>query len=183
MSDAFIPATGEAVATPKKSQLDENIDKVKVHFVAVGSAPILKKTKFLISSQQRFVSVTAFLRKMLRLDAPDSSNKGSSLFLYCNSAFLPGPEELVGDLRDCFQIRGELVIHYSFQVSIWIGKILFKEECIRYEFDVICNEFENAKVRSVSQTVVALYSFTTIGGMGLMKRSQKFATSYKCHTG
>lgn len=89
-----------------------NDEKVKVHFVAVGSAPIMKKTKFLIGSQQRFSSVTTFLRKMLKLD-----NSGSSLFLYCNSAFAPGPDELVADLRDCFNIRGELVIHYALQVS------------------------------------------------------------------
>ena len=85
-------------------------DKVKVHFVAVGSAPIMKKTKFLIGANQRFSAVTAFLRKMLKL-----KDTGSSLFLYCNSAFVPGPDELVGDLRDCFNIGGELIINYSLQ--------------------------------------------------------------------
>lgn len=84
-------------------------DKVKVHFVAVGSAPIMRKTKFLISADQRFSSVAAFLQKMLKLSS------GSSLFLYCCQAFVPGPESLVGDLRDCFSIREELVIHYSLQ--------------------------------------------------------------------
>ena len=44
------------------------------------------------------------------------TNNGSSLFLYCNSAFVPGPDELVGDLRDCFNVRGELVINYALQV-------------------------------------------------------------------
>ena len=85
-------------------------EKVKVHFVAVGSAPIMKKTKFLIGSQQRFSSVTTFLRKMLKM------NGSSALFLYCNSAFAPGPDELVADLRDCFNVRGELVLHYALQV-------------------------------------------------------------------
>jgi|UPI0005819AA4 ubiquitin-like protein ATG12 len=89
----------------------EQPDKVKVHFVAVGSAPMMKKTKFQIRADQRFASVHAFLRKMLRLQ--DSA--GSSLFLYCNSAFVPGPDELVGDLRDSFSVRDELVIHYSLQ--------------------------------------------------------------------
>jgi ubiquitin-like protein ATG12 len=83
-------------------------DKVKVHFVPVGSAPIMKKTKFQIGADQRFASVHIFLRKMLKL-------QGDSLFLYCNSAFCPGPEELVGDLNDCFAKRGELIIHYSLQ--------------------------------------------------------------------
>ncbi|CAB9505117.1 like protein ATG12 [Seminavis robusta] len=85
-------------------------EKVKVHFVAVGSAPMMKKTKFQIGADQRFSSVITFLRKILKL-----SGTGSSLFLYCNSAFAPGPDECVGDLRDCFNVRGELVINYSLQ--------------------------------------------------------------------
>jgi ubiquitin-like protein ATG12 len=83
--------------------------KVKVHFVATGSAPILKKTKFHIPADQRFVSVSGFLRKMLKLES------GQSLFLYCNSAFVPSPEELLHDLNDSFSVRDELVVHYSLQ--------------------------------------------------------------------
>mmetsp|Transcript_31414 Transcript_31414/g.90530 ORF Transcript_31414/g.90530 Transcript_31414/m.90530 type:complete len:95 (+) Transcript_31414:177-461(+) len=83
-------------------------EKVKVHFVPVGSAPIMKKNKFQIGADMRFSSVHAFLRKMLKL-------QGDSLFLYLSSAFCPGPEELVGDLNECFSKRGELVIHYSLQ--------------------------------------------------------------------
>ena len=109
--------TTEALSTISTAPYTNNTsttaeDKVKVHFVAVGSAPIMKKTKFLIGASNRFSSVIAFLRKMLKL-----TDSGSSLFLYCNSAFAPGQDELVGDLRDCFAIRGELVINYSFQVS------------------------------------------------------------------
>ena len=85
------------------------VDKVKVHFVAVGSAPIMKRTKFQIGADQRFAAVVAFLRKMLKLQ--DSS----ALFLYIQSAFVPSPEENVGDLRDIFSVRDELVIHYSLQ--------------------------------------------------------------------
>eukprot|EP00549_Striatella_unipunctata_P003550 CAMPEP_0118708332 /NCGR_PEP_ID=MMETSP0800-20121206/21811_1 /TAXON_ID=210618 ORGANISM="Striatella unipunctata, Strain CCMP2910" /NCGR_SAMPLE_ID=MMETSP0800 /ASSEMBLY_ACC=CAM_ASM_000638 /LENGTH=108 /DNA_ID=CAMNT_0006611479 /DNA_START=132 /DNA_END=458 /DNA_ORIENTATION=+ len=83
--------------------------KVKVHFCAVGSAPLMKKNKFQIGSEQSFSAVTGFLRRMLKLDA------GASLFLYCNSAFCPGPDEALSDLDDCFSIRGELVINYSLQ--------------------------------------------------------------------
>ena len=86
-----------------------NQDKVKVHFVAVGSAPILKKTKFQISAHQPFAAVTAFLRKMLKL------TDGASLFLYIQSAFVPGPEEIIGDIQKSFSVRDELVIHYSIQ--------------------------------------------------------------------
>mmetsp|Transcript_68073 Transcript_68073/g.76216 ORF Transcript_68073/g.76216 Transcript_68073/m.76216 type:complete len:115 (+) Transcript_68073:96-440(+) len=93
----------------EKKKKDLAVEKIKVHFVSVGSAPILKKTKFQISADQRFASVHAFLRKVLRLQV------GDSLFLYLHAAFCPGPEELVGDLNECFSKRGELVIHYSLQ--------------------------------------------------------------------
>lgn len=109
-------STPTPTAAPAKTKTAIGDDKVKVHFVAVGAAPIMKKTKFLIAADQRFCSVITFLRKMLKM-----TNDSSSLFLYCNSAFVPGPDELVGDLRDCFNVRGELVIHYALQVSTLVS--------------------------------------------------------------
>jgi ubiquitin-like protein ATG12 len=96
----------EPVTGPAKTVVEE---KVKIHFVAVGSAPILKKAKFQISADKRFSAVYAFLRKMLKL--PD----GAGLLLYCQSAFCPSPDQLVGDLKDAFAVRDELVVHYSLQ--------------------------------------------------------------------
>ena len=96
-------AAAAAAAAPPKPR------KTKIHFVPVGSAPLMKKTKFAIASDQRFSSVTNFLRKMLKL-----SGTGGSLFLYIN-CFVPSPDQLVGDLDECFSVRGELVVHYSFQ--------------------------------------------------------------------
>jgi ubiquitin-like protein ATG12 len=92
--------------------------KVKVHFVAVGNAPILKKSKFKIDPNVKFGYVINSLRRTLSLDSTTSSSSSpaqpkSSLFLYCNAAFVPSPDERLGDLNDCFSIRGELVIHYS----------------------------------------------------------------------
>ena len=84
--------------------------KVKVHFVPVGSAPILKKSKFQIGADQQFASVHAFLRKILKLQGDSSP-----LFLYLSSAFCPSPEDRVGNLNDCFSKRGELIVHYSLQ--------------------------------------------------------------------
>eukprot|EP00531_Pseudo-nitzschia_arenysensis_P003445 CAMPEP_0116127074 /NCGR_PEP_ID=MMETSP0329-20121206/6654_1 /TAXON_ID=697910 /ORGANISM="Pseudo-nitzschia arenysensis, Strain B593" /LENGTH=97 /DNA_ID=CAMNT_0003621165 /DNA_START=84 /DNA_END=374 /DNA_ORIENTATION=+ len=81
-------------------------EKIKVHFVSVGAAPIMKKTKFQISSDQRFASVHVFLRKVLKLQP------GESLFLYLHAAFCPGPDELLRDLNETFSKRGELVVHY-----------------------------------------------------------------------
>jgi ubiquitin-like protein ATG12 len=112
--------------------------KIKVHLVAVGSAPILKKNKFLMNRTDNFGVAISFLRKRLKLNnntnttatnttTPFSSSgsassavssnvvQSSSLFLYVNSAFVPSPTEQIGDLYDCFGMRDELVIHYSLQ--------------------------------------------------------------------
>ena len=105
----------------KPKQQSKKSEKIKVHLVAVGSAPILKKSKFLMNANDQFGVANTFLRKILKLQqstttttssAPPSS---SSLFLYINAAFVPSPDERIGDLYDCFGIRGELVIHYSLQ--------------------------------------------------------------------
>ena len=121
--------------TTNETNTQEGVEKVKVHFVAVGNAPILKRTKFQISAAQPFVAVTTFLRKMLKLtskngrdDGDDDDDDGgtngnsihrgssTSLFLYVQSAFVPGPEELIGDVQKSFgKGRDELVIHYSLQ--------------------------------------------------------------------
>ncbi|KAL7530056.1 hypothetical protein ACHAXR_003303 [Thalassiosira sp. AJA248-18] len=62
-----------------------------------------------MNAEDRFVVAIAFLRKVLKLSS------SSSPFLYVNAAFVPSPDERMGDLYDCFGIRGELVIHYSLQ--------------------------------------------------------------------
>ena len=93
----------------KEKKTQSTTKKIKVHFVSVGAAPIMKKTKFQISSDQRFASVHMFLRKVLKL------KPGESLFLYLHAAFCPGPDELLGDLDEAFSKRGELIVHYSLQ--------------------------------------------------------------------
>mmetsp|Transcript_10652 Transcript_10652/g.25638 ORF Transcript_10652/g.25638 Transcript_10652/m.25638 type:complete len:102 (-) Transcript_10652:9-314(-) len=93
----------------KKDEPQPTAKKIKVHFVPVGAAPIMKKTKFQISSDQRFASIHVFLRKVLKLQP------GEGLFLYLHAAFCPGPDELLGDLDETFSKRGELIIHYSLQ--------------------------------------------------------------------
>ncbi|KAL7495120.1 hypothetical protein ACHAWT_009249 [Skeletonema menzelii] len=123
--------TETAAATPPtttiKPPYSTNLNKIKVHLVAVGSAPILKKNKFLMNRTDNFGVAISFLRKRLKL--PDGSStaaaagtsssttspSSSSLFLYINSAFVPCPTEQIGDLYDCFGMREELVIHYSLQ--------------------------------------------------------------------
>ena len=107
----------------KPKQQSKKSEKIKVHLVAVGSAPILKKSKFLMNANDQFGVANTFLRKILKLQqsttttTPSAASppSSSSLFLYINAAFVPSPDERIGDLYDCFGIRGELVIHYSLQ--------------------------------------------------------------------
>jgi ubiquitin-like protein ATG12 len=128
-NDSSSPTT--LIQTPPSSTsstaiISNNPKKIKVHLVAVGSAPILKKNKFLMNRTDNFGVAIAFLRRRLKLDTTaaasaltgssvQSSASSASLFLYVNSAFVPSPTEQIGDLYDCFGMREELVIHYSLQ--------------------------------------------------------------------
>jgi len=111
------PAAPIKPATPSSPAVIKNNPKIKVHLVAVGSAPILKKNKFLMNRTDNFGVAISFLRKRLKLNNNNntSTSSSSSLFLYVNSAFVPCPTEQIGDLYDCFGMREELVIHYSLQ--------------------------------------------------------------------
>ncbi len=124
-NDATAAAAPIKPASSTTTTKNNNNQKIKVHLVAVGSAPILKKNKFLMNRTDNFGVAISFLRKRLKLGttantatnstAATSSSSASSLFLYVNSAFVPCPTEQIGDLYDCFGMREELVIHYSLQ--------------------------------------------------------------------
>lgn len=84
-----------------------DLSRVKLHFKAVGNAPIMRKAKFMIGGDERFSAVAGFLRDQLKLSESDR------LFLYCDSAFTPSPDEPLRDLYECFGSRGELIVNYS----------------------------------------------------------------------
>ena len=139
------PTTTTSMQQPPPPSSSSTQKKIKVHLVAVGSAPILKKSKFLMNRTDNFGVAISFLRKRLKLGDTNSnsgssttaagsnaggsaatSSSSSSLFLYINSAFVPSPTEQIGDLYDCFGMREELVIHYSLQEAWgWILVILY----------------------------------------------------------
>jgi ubiquitin-like protein ATG12 len=121
-------AKGNETTTDSESKLDSQEDeritstgnssdneekfitkKQKVHCIAVGNAPLMKKTKFLIPSNESFGILQQRLQKMLKLPT------GSSLFMYIHQSFVPSPDDLISDLGDCFAVNGELKIHYSLQ--------------------------------------------------------------------
>lgn len=83
------------------------VDKVKIHFRAVGSAPALRQPVRKLSSTARFEAVVRFLRKQLRLQDHES------VFCYVNSVFAPGLDEGIGNLWRCFKTKDELVVAYS----------------------------------------------------------------------
>jgi ubiquitin-like protein ATG12 len=102
----------EPVVSTGNSNINEErciTKKQKVHCIAVGNAPLMKKTKFLISSNETFGILQQRLQKMLKLPT------GSSLFMYIHQSFVPSPDDLLGDLGDCFAVNSELKIHYSLQ--------------------------------------------------------------------
>ncbi len=112
-------STTTTTTTTTKSQQNNSEptkqQKLKVHFVAVGSAPILKKSKFLISPKESFARLQEKLSKMLQLKDSSSSSSSSNLFLYLHQSFVPSPEDLIGDLHSLFSVREELILHYSLQ--------------------------------------------------------------------
>jgi ubiquitin-like protein ATG12 len=82
--------------------------KVKIHLIAVGSAPILKKSKFSLASNVTFGNLHKRLKKMLNLN-----HDGDLLYLYVQQSFIPSVDDWLGDLSDLYSIRDELQIHYS----------------------------------------------------------------------
>jgi ubiquitin-like protein ATG12 len=67
-------------------------DKIVVRFKAVGSAPALKRDVAKVSSTQKFETVVAHVRRVLRVQDTES------VFLYVNSTFAPALDEVVGNL-------------------------------------------------------------------------------------
>ncbi|KAF7858815.1 hypothetical protein EAF04_008858 [Stromatinia cepivora] len=86
--------------------------KITVRFQPIGSAPILQRPVSKISSSQRFETVVAYLRRVLKLDR--KGGEGESVFLYVNSCFAPALDEVVGNLHRCFKdSKDQLIVTYS----------------------------------------------------------------------
>jgi ubiquitin-like protein ATG12 len=101
---AAAPAASSA-PPPERTAIRED-GKVVVSFRHAGNAPILKQSKFKLPADVRFAAVTETLRTHLRMGPEDA------LFLYCNSSFAPPPDELLGDVAQCFHTDGVLVLNY-----------------------------------------------------------------------
>lgn len=111
-------ASSAAAAVETSNSAD---GKIVVNFVAVASAPQLKKRKFRVAASQNFVTLTAFLYKQLKSvmvtaaesTAPASRRQGSdAIFAYICNSFMPCPDESLQSLYDVFGADGVLTIHY-----------------------------------------------------------------------
>ena len=85
--------------------------QLKLQFMAVGGAPILKKNKFQVRDSMTVAEVLLFLRRTLKV------REGDPLFLYVNSSFAPGLDQGLKCLHESFQVNGELVFQYAITSS------------------------------------------------------------------
>ena len=86
-------------------------DKIKVNLQATGRAQILKRNKFKLSKNDKFLKLQMFLRTQLKLE------QSEALFLFVNSSFVPRADETLGTLYENFNVGGELIINYSREIS------------------------------------------------------------------
>eukprot|EP00940_MAST-03C_sp_MAST-3C-sp2_P002740 g2740.t1 len=105
-----MPAPRTATTRSKKTKSKDGA--VKIHFKAVGGAPIMKRRKFKMKPDRAWSVVSSFLRKQLKLKTTEP------LFTYVNSAFSPSPDQLVGNLFESFQINDELIVNYC-RTNAW----------------------------------------------------------------
>jgi len=103
-------AAGAAGAGAADEETPSKEPSVKVHFKAVGGAPILARTKFNIKSSVTLWGVAENLHKLTKVPAHEP------LFVYVNQSFAPALDQTVGSLHACFKTGAdELVLHYAIQ--------------------------------------------------------------------
>ncbi len=88
------------------------LDTVIVHIIPGPNIGIMKINKFKAPAAESYRYVVDFLRSKLQLKKEDP------LFCYVNAAFCPHPDQILGELHKCFQVGGELKIHYS-SIEAW----------------------------------------------------------------
>ena len=102
------PASGNANdANVKHNDVPE---KVKVNLQATGRAQILKRNKFKLAKDDKFLKLQMFLRAQLKLE------QSEALFLFINSSFVPRADETLGNLYENFNVGGELIVNYSREI-------------------------------------------------------------------
>lgn len=115
--DGYISSENENPSNNNLSQFNdkirsklksEEVEKVQIKFVPIGSIPPIKPSICKISSRQRFSMVIAFLEKKLKV---------RHVYCYINNSFAPSPQQIVGDLWNQFKINDELIVSYCGSVA------------------------------------------------------------------
>ena len=88
-----------------------NSNQVIVVFKNVGGAPILKQSKFRVSTNKKIAHLLGLVRKAA------SFEPGQSIFIYINQSFAPSPDQTIQNLYDCYACDNKLVLHYSITVA------------------------------------------------------------------
>eukprot|EP00656_Telonema_subtile_P001376 TRINITY_DN10622_c0_g1_i3.p1 TRINITY_DN10622_c0_g1~~TRINITY_DN10622_c0_g1_i3.p1 ORF type:complete len:157 (+),score=34.01 TRINITY_DN10622_c0_g1_i3:115-585(+) len=100
-------ASKPAAENTSKPAIDKN-GKVIISLNAVGDAPILKQKVFKTSSSKPFSSILTHLCSQLKYDQAKDP-----LYVFCNKAFIPCPDHLVGDLATNYHSDGRLQLYYA----------------------------------------------------------------------
>ncbi|KFM73685.1 Ubiquitin-like protein ATG12, partial [Stegodyphus mimosarum] len=90
-----------------ETQNGQKQTKVTVWLKPTGNAPIIKNKKWVVEKNCTIAKIMGFLKQYMKLDS------SASVFLYVNQAFAPSPDHEVGNVFECFNINGKLVLHYS----------------------------------------------------------------------
>ncbi|VDM25195.1 unnamed protein product [Toxocara canis] len=105
--------TGLYMFSFSEEVLEMSEGKVEILLKAVGDAPIMKQSKWVVDSKKTIAELTAFVRQYLKVD------DGESVFLFVNQCFAPSPDQTLANLAECFASANcKLVLHYS-KTSAW----------------------------------------------------------------
>ena len=99
------------MATAEGEEITSNAssDQIVFYLRPAGSAPILRRKKWVVPRSKTFASLSAFLIKHMQLNPEEQKH----IFLYVNQAFAPSLDTTIGAVHDCFHTEGNLVLNYS----------------------------------------------------------------------
>ncbi|GIY59297.1 ubiquitin-like protein ATG12 [Caerostris extrusa] len=103
------PSTANSTSQRKNSE-DQKImpnHNMTVWLKPTGNAPIIKNKKWVVDRNCTIAKIMGFLRQYMKLDST------AAVFLYVNQSFAPSPDSEVGNVFECFNINGKLVLYYS----------------------------------------------------------------------
>ncbi|AOA63973.1 Autophagy-related protein 12 [Komagataella phaffii CBS 7435] len=115
-----VPKTSSLLDEIKERHAQE-VCKISIRFIPIGSAPEITPKVFKISSSNNFGALLSFLDKRLgnNLIYKNQINHltGGRIFGYLHNSFAPSPDENLDNLYKNFGINGELVVSYSDRVA------------------------------------------------------------------